>query len=320
MGRSRPTAAGALRLDASSNIGSGHTNPTMAPPSRASLISTQPPHASMMLRSVLRPSVYRHRALTAEYASTCELEQISMYFPSPRATHPSVSIYQMKMAHCWFRVQFLLLVLFVAVGTVTHAASPMHDGKGLYAPCIVCHQPNAWGSPDGRIPNLAGQGEGYLANQIAAFRSGARTGTAMHVVSAHSRFGDPSDVTALAEYLSALDMNPKPVVGPGENLRLGQEIYAYICATCHGFNGEGGRKGNVPRIAQQHYPYLRREIMDIARLHRKISNAGEDLVLGRLSAVGKDAVADYISRLSKSEAAPELKLKDAGSKLHDASP
>ena len=243
-----------------------------------------------------------------------------MYFPSPRAPDPSVSMAKMETVQHWFRAQSLLLILSIAAGTVAHAASPVHDGKGLYAPCVVCHQPNAWGSPDGRIPSLAGQGEGYLANQIASFRSGARTGTAMDVVSAHSRFDDPSDARALAQYLSALDTNPKPVVGSGKNLRLGQEIYAYICSSCHGFDGEGGQKGNVPRIAKQHYPYLRREIRDLAHLHRKISNAGEDLVLGSLSAVGKDAVADYISRLSESEEALDLKLKDAGSKLHDASP
>jgi cytochrome c553 len=241
-----------------------------------------------------------------------------MYFPSPREIDPSISIYRMGMAHCRFRAQFLPLVLSVAVGTVTHAASPMHDGKGLYAPCVVCHQPNAWGSPDGHIPNLAGQGEGYLANQIASFRSGARTGTAMHVVSAHSTFSDPRDVSALAEYLSALEANPKPVVGSGENLRLGHEIYTYICATCHGFSGEGNHEGNVPRIAQQHFPYLRREIKDVALLHRKISNAGQDMVLRKLSAVAKDAVADYSSRLGESEAVLDVKLRDAGSKLHDA--
>src|SRR5476651_2199471 len=121
------------------------------------------------------------------------------------------------------------LILALACGSQTALAVP--GGSRLYAPCVVCHQPNAWGSPDGRIPNLAGQREGYLAYQITSFRSGTRTGTAMHVVSAHPKFGDPSDVTALAEYLSALDMNPKPVVGSGENLRLGQEIYAYICSS-----------------------------------------------------------------------------------------
>jgi cytochrome c553 len=219
-----------------------------------------------------------------------------------------------------FCAQFLLLLLSVAVGTATHAASPVHDGKGLYGPCVVCHQPSAWGSPDGSIPSLSGQVEGYLATQIASFRSGVRTGTAMHVVSAHSRFNDPNDATALARYLSALEMNPKPVAGSGKNLPLGQEIYGYICAACHEFNGQGDHRGNVPRIAKQHYPYLRRQIRELARLHRKVTNAGEELVLGRLSSAEKDAVADYISRLSESEVAPDLKLKDAGSKLYDAAP
>jgi cytochrome c553 len=226
----------------------------------------------------------------------------------------------MQMVQRPLIAQLLHLALAFAVVAVTQAASPIPDGKRLYAPCVVCHQPNAWGSPDGRIPNLAGQAEGYLAEQIASFRSGARTGTAMHVVSAHSTFSDPSAVRALAEYLSALDMNPKPVVGPGENLRLGWEIYTYICATCHGFNGAGSLKGNVPRVAKQQYPYLRRQIKDVAKIHRKISTSGQDMVLGRLSAVGKDAVADYISRLDESEAALDLKLNDAGGKPHDASP
>jgi hypothetical protein len=31
-----------------------------------------------------------------------------MYFPSPRGTERSVSIYHMNMAHCWYRTQVLL--------------------------------------------------------------------------------------------------------------------------------------------------------------------------------------------------------------------
>ena len=44
------------------------------------------------------------------------------------------------------------------------------------------------------------------------------------------------------------------------------------------------------------------------------------MVPRKLSAVAKDAVADYISHLGESEAVLDLKLRDAGSKLHDASP
>ena len=43
-------------------------------------------------------------------------------------------------------------------------------------------------------------------------------------------------------------------------------------------------------------------------------------MLSRLTAAGKDAVADYISRLDESEAPLDLKLKDTGIKPHDASP
>src|ERR1700687_4328160 len=106
-------------------------------------------------------------------------------------------------------------------------------------------------------------------------------------------------------------MNPKPLVGSDQNLRLGREIYTYICATCRGFNAEGSHEGNVPHVAKQHYPFLRLAIVNVALLHRRISTAGQDMVLRKLSAVGKDAVADYMSRLGESGAALDLKPTDA---------
>lgn len=172
----------------------------------------------------------------------------------------------------------------------------------LYAPCVVCHQPNAWGSLDGSIPNLAGQKEHYLAGQIASFRSGARASTAMRLVSAHSRVRDPGNVSALAAYLAALDMNPKPVTGSGEHLRLGQEIYNHLCARCHEFDGRGGDELGVPRIAGQHYPYLRRQIEEVALVHRDVVPVEMSVILRNIRPHEKDAVADYISRLNDSEA------------------
>jgi mono/diheme cytochrome c family protein len=118
----------------------------------------------------------------------------------------------------------------------------------------------------------------------------------MHMVSAHSTLSDPSDASALAEYLSLLDGNMKPVVGPGKSIRLGMDIYNYICSNCHGANGEGSPKSSAPRVAKQHYPYLRRQIENLGQLHRNVSTEGEDLVLRSLGAKGKEAVADYLSR------------------------
>jgi cytochrome c553 len=198
-----------------------------------------------------------------------------------------------------FRDRFLQAVLTLAFCGVAQAAQS--DGMRLYAPCVVCHQPNAWGSPDGVIPNLAGQQRRYLERQLAVFRSGAREDTAMQVVAVHPTFSDHHNIVALASYLSSLDANPTPVNGSGEHLRVGQELYAHICAACHGANGRGEPGNRVPRIAGQHYPYLRRQIEAAAGLHKDLAPPEMTSALRGMRPQEKEALADYISRLGNSE-------------------
>lgn len=215
------------------------------------------------------------------------------------------------MRYVYPRVRTSVVLLgSIAFVIGAQAAPPPDGGKRLYAPCVACHQPNAWGSPDGSIPNLAGQNERYLATQIASFRSNARVSTAMRLVTAHSTFADPREVSSLHGYLSALDMNPRPVTGAGEHLRLGQEIYTHICAGCHGHAGQGGANDGVPRIAKQHYPYLRRQIDEVALLHRKLTSAEMTTVLRNMRPQEKDALADYISRLEESGALLDVNARD----------
>jgi cytochrome c553 len=180
-------------------------------------------------------------------------------------------------------------------------ASPSNSGERLYAPCVVCHQPNAWGSLDGTIPDLAGQQKRYLEKQLAVFRSGARVDTAMQIVAAHATFDDQHNVAAVADYLSKLESNPKPVEGLGEHLRLGQEIFTHICAACHGVDGKGASANRVPRIAGQHYPYLQRQIEEAAALHKELAPPEMTSALRGMGPQEKDALADYISRLGQSE-------------------
>src|ERR1700688_3202311 len=114
----------------------------------------------------------------------------------------------------------LQIVLILSIFGVARAAPAISDGSRLYAPCVVCHQPNAWGSADGSIPNLAGQQKLYLTTQLGLFASGARVDTAMQVVTAHPKSADRSDLAALSSYLSALTWNPAPVKGSGEHVRV----------------------------------------------------------------------------------------------------
>jgi cytochrome c553 len=192
-------------------------------------------------------------------------------------------------------------VLWALASVSVQAAAPGTNGRQLYAPCVTCHQPNAWGSPDGSIPSLAGQQRRYLARQLAAFRSGVRVDTAMQVVSEHPKFGDPKNIDALADYLSMLNANPDPIKGSGAHLRVGQETYTHICAACHGVDGRGASGNRVPRIAGQHYPYLRRQIDAAADLHRNFAPPEMTSALRSMTDPQRDAVADYAARLGSSE-------------------
>lgn len=220
----------------------------------------------------------------------------------------------MQSPYPQFRARLFQAALILAVCGVAQAAPAPSNGYRLYAPCVVCHQPNAWGSPDGDIPNLAGQQKGYLEKQLAVFRSGARVDTAMQVVAAHPTFSNQNNIVALANYLAGLNANPNPVSGSGEHLRVGQELYAHICAACHGIDGQGERANRAPRIAGQHYPYLRRQIEAAAGLHKDLAPPEMTSALRGMRPQERDALADYISRLGNSEPLLDTNRRDGAVK------
>src|SRR3974377_533439 len=110
----------------------------------------------------------------------------------------------MKRVHSRRRIQLLQALLITVVSSVAQGSPATVDGRQLYAPCVVCHQPSAWGSLDGAIPSLAGQQKRYLERQLVVFRSGARVDSAMQIVAAHATFADQTNITAVADYLSKL--------------------------------------------------------------------------------------------------------------------
>ncbi|MGA2778720.1 MAG: c-type cytochrome [Steroidobacteraceae bacterium] len=189
----------------------------------------------------------------------------------------------------------LLLVCALLGGAQSATASS--PGSRLYAPCMVCHQASAWGSADGAIPSLAGQQRRYLEKQIAVFRSGARVDPAMQTVTAHPTMSDPKNIAILASYLSKLAPNPNPVQGAGAHLLAAADTYGHICAACHGIDGSGDAGNRVPRIAGQHYPYLRKQIEAAAELHKNLAPPEMTSALRGMRPEDRDVLADYISHL-----------------------
>jgi cytochrome c553 len=137
--------------------------------------------------------------------------------------------------------------------------------------------------------------------------------TAMQLVAEHPKFGDQKNIDALAGYLSMLDANPDPIKGSGAHLRVGQETYTHICAACHGVDGRGENGNRVPRIAGQHYPYLRRQVDAAANLHRDLAPPEMTSALRAMTDPQKDAVADYVARLGSAEPLLDVnRVEDAG--------
>ena len=196
----------------------------------------------------------------------------------------------------------LQAMLILAVAADVQATPTLMDASRLSRPCMACHQLNAWGSADGIIPALAGQQARYLEEQLALFRSGSRVDAGMAAVAAHQSLKNPNDIPLLARHLAGLDANPHPVTGSGDHLRVGQELYAHICAACHGTTGRGDAENRVPRIAAQHYPYLRRQIEAAADLHKDFAPPEMTSALRGTRPAERDALADYISRLGAPEA------------------
>ena len=211
----------------------------------------------------------------------------------------------MKHSHTTHRIRVLYATVALGAVGVAHAATPISDGGRLYAPCVLCHQASAWGSTDGVIPNLAGQQKRYLERRLAVLRYGARYDTAMPIAAVHSKFSDPRNIVAVANYLSGLEANPRPVTGSGNYLRVGEELYVQICAACHGDGGQGQASNRVPRIGGQHYPYLRQQIEQASDLHRELAPPEMTGALRSMRSTEKDALADYISRLSRADSLVE---------------
>lgn len=67
--------------------------------------------------------------------------------------------------------------------------------------CVTCHGPDGMGTMP-IYPNLAGQSEVYLEQQLKAFRSGRRRGEQMSIIAKDLSDGDIAD---LAAYYASLE-------------------------------------------------------------------------------------------------------------------
>jgi len=176
-------------------------------------------------------------------------------------------------------------------------------GQTKAATCAACHGADG-NSLIPMYPKLAGQGAGYIAKQLANFKSGAssesgRVNALMNGMSAGLSEKDMAD-------LGAFYSSQKISKGNGKTNELGKKLYfggdsergISACVTCHIANGKGASQAKFPAIANQHVDYLTGQL----QMFRSGERANDNNSMMRKTAVKLTdvdikALAEFISSL-----------------------
>jgi cytochrome c553 len=105
------------------------------------------------------------------------------------------------------------------------------------------------------------------------------------------------EIADIAAYLNKLPVPVSNGKGNGYNLARGKVLYVKDCASCHGNAGEGDARKFYPRVAGQHFSYLKRETRESRDHGRRNANSEMVKVLKNYSDEEVEAVSDYMARL-----------------------
>jgi cytochrome c553 len=170
-------------------------------------------------------------------------------------------------------------------------------GEQLFETCAACHGTNGAGVREGTIPAIAAQPFRVVVRQLVNFRHNKRWDEHMQHFTNNHHLAGAQDIADVAAYIGGLSSAHASGQGSGEHLERAANLYAKLCAACHGASAEGNDGNGSPRLAGQHYVYLLSQLDD-AKAGRRPDFPPEhvrlDESIGRADLMG---VADYLSRL-----------------------
>jgi len=153
------------------------------------------------------------------------------------------------------------LVLVLASGLAqAELVADAEAGKAKSATCVACHGPDGAGTTP-ENPNLAGQVAGYIADQLAKFKSGERQNAIMNGMAAGLSEQDMADLDV---YYSSLPAIPGSIAeDEAEAARRAAGLYRggdqarqiASCMACHGPSGRGILT-RFPGVAGQKQEYM----------------------------------------------------------------
>ncbi len=223
-------------------------------------------------------------------------------------------------------VRFITLIIVFLSLSFTHSnADPviinlsfdadLKNGQRIYETCASCHLPEGWGNSDGAYPQIAGQHQNVLIQQLLDIRSGKRENPTMYPFVQERTIGGYQSLADVVSYISTLPMHPKHRKGPWreytDEFKLGQTLYDDNCTSCHGDRGEGNNKKLTPKLYGQHYPYILRQIKLVKSGLRTV-NSSMQVVTEQLTEEQLGLIINYISYLPvpEEELAPSLNWRN----------
>lgn len=196
-------------------------------------------------------------------------------------------------------MRFLRWAAALGLAAVCSAA----EVETLVLACVACHgQDGASGiMPD--YPNLAGQNERYLLEQMRMIKSGERPAPLM---AGQLTLLSEEDLAAIAAYYAALPAQ----VGrsTAETLDAGARIYrggvmakgVAACTACHSPTGGGNAPAGFPMLSGQRFDYVVAQLIAYREGERRTDEAHGAMmrqVAARLTDTEIRAVANYVQGL-----------------------
>ncbi len=197
------------------------------------------------------------------------------------------------------RLVFLLAAIVMTSLSLSASAADPAAGQSKAQSCVACHGADG-NSSNGGFPSLAGQVPGYIAAQLAAFKSGARANAIMQGMAQPLSAEDMADIDA---WYASQTIAPRgisedqlEIATVGETLyRAGlADLSVPACMACHGPAGHG-IPSKFPRLAGQWPEYLEAQLVAFKSGARGGKMMGP--IAHRLSIQQIKALSIYISAL-----------------------
>ena len=178
-----------------------------------------------------------------------------------------------------------------------HAASEAERAKEIVeGKCFICHGVEGESSSP-VFPRLSGQHAGYVARQLADYKSGRRKSDTMRPMVDDLT---NEDFAALGRYFESR----KPIAHAADDAdfaQVGRFIFQRgnpfsgipACASCHGQNGHG--TDLLPRLAGQHAQYIENQLKKFNTRERTNDNAVMHSIASKLTELETKAVSSFIS-------------------------